>query len=87
MAEYLSCNIVHVNERKNSHILKWAFMLNSCMENVSYIFKAHHKQKSHSSSNQCSSMLEMLQNIFITENHGQYMENLLRNCYKSTDNK
>lgn len=32
-------------------------------------------------------MLEMLQSIFITENNGQYMEDLLSACYKSTENK
>lgn len=32
-------------------------------------------------------MLEILQNIFITENNGQYMGKKLRKCYKSTDNK
>lgn len=32
-------------------------------------------------------MLEMLQNIFITENNGQYMEKFLRKCYKWTINK
>lgn len=29
----------------------------------------------------------MLQNIFITGNDGQYMEDFLMTCYRSTDNK